>query len=51
MSDVVVRLRPDQVERLDRFAAQDGRSRSNAVQRAVDLLLERQQPAADVRER
>jgi hypothetical protein len=45
MTDVVVRLRPDQVEPLDRFAAQDGRSRSNAVQRAVDLLLERQRDA------
>ena len=42
MSDTTVRLRPDQVEPLDRYAADDGRTRSNAVQRAVDLMLERQ---------
>jgi hypothetical protein len=39
MSDTTVRLRADQVAPLDRYAQADGRSRSNAVQRAVDMLL------------
>ena len=43
MADVIVRLRPDQVPALDRFAADDGRTRSNAVQRAVDLMLEQRE--------
>ena len=47
MRDVVVRLRPDQVEPLDRFAADDGRTRSNAVQRAVDVFLEQRERETD----
>ena len=41
MGDTTVRIRADQVDALDRYAQADGRSRSNAAQRAVDLMLER----------
>jgi len=42
MADVIVRLRPDQVEPLDRFAAEASRSRSNAAQWLIDQALQRQ---------
>ena len=41
--DTTVRLRPDQVEPLDRFAAEASRSRSNAAQWLIDQALQRRE--------